>query len=261
MRLVSILLLLGLLLSQQILRAETSNSLANEIEKPRCDAQRFKIVVDIGHTPQSPGAISARGVPEFAFNSSLGIKIVSSLLRAGFSTKLLESAGLGASQLYERAARANEIKPNLFLSIHHDSVQERYLSQWEFEGETRSFSDKFFGYSIFVASNTVFSEQSFDFAKRLSDALLLNGLTYSIHHGYNIPGENRTLLDANRGIFRNNGLVVLKETRAPSILFEAGIIVNRSEETTLKSADYQTKISNSVVSAAESFCADRQTVK
>ena len=40
---------------------------------------------------------------------------------------------------------------DLFISIHHDSVRLRYLSQWEHEGETRNYSDFFSGYSVFVS--------------------------------------------------------------------------------------------------------------
>ena len=35
---------------------------------PQCDPASFRVIVDVGHTPESPGAISARGVDEYTFN-------------------------------------------------------------------------------------------------------------------------------------------------------------------------------------------------
>jgi N-acetylmuramoyl-L-alanine amidase len=33
-----------------------------------CPHSAFRVVIDVGHTLEVPGAISARGVPEYAFN-------------------------------------------------------------------------------------------------------------------------------------------------------------------------------------------------
>ena len=37
-----------------------------------CRAEDFIIAIDIGHTINSPGATSARGVPEYLFNQNIG---------------------------------------------------------------------------------------------------------------------------------------------------------------------------------------------
>jgi len=39
--------------------APTTNS-----TQVKCDRSRFRILVDVGHTAEIPGAMSARGVPE-----------------------------------------------------------------------------------------------------------------------------------------------------------------------------------------------------
>jgi N-acetylmuramoyl-L-alanine amidase len=36
-----------------------------------CARATFRAVIDVGHTAESPGATSARGVPEFSFNLDL----------------------------------------------------------------------------------------------------------------------------------------------------------------------------------------------
>ena len=240
-----------LLVSAQTARADAP--------QPGCDRAKFSIVIDVGHTPQAPGATSARGVSEFMFNLNLAHAVGAILIKAGFpATKVMETSGLGSTQLFDRAARANAIKPDLFLSLHHDSVQPRFLSQWTYEGRSLEYSDKFSGYSIFVASNNTFSKLSLAFATRLSDALLAAGLSYSLHHAANIEGENRTLLDASRGIYSYDGLIVLKQTRAPAVLLEAGVIVNRAEEQLLSTPTYQARIGGAIVTAVTSFCAMKQ---
>ena len=42
-------------------------------------------MIDVGHTVAVPGAMSARGVPEYAFNLQLGQDIKQGLSDAGFS--------------------------------------------------------------------------------------------------------------------------------------------------------------------------------
>jgi len=237
----------------------------NGIQTPRspqatCDPTRFSIVIDIGHTPQAPGATSARGISEFTFNSNLGTALTNVLVKSGFSsTTLMTSTGVGVAQLTERTARANELKPDLFLSLHHDSVQPQYLSRWTVDGKSLGYSDLFSGYSLFVASSNAFAKPSLEFAKRLSDELLARGFKFSLHHAENIRGEHRVLLDAGRGIYRYDELIVLKQARSAAVLFEAGIIVNRSEEALLQTAEYRRRISSSILSAINSFCAMRQS--
>ena len=50
----------------------------------KCDPAAFRVVVDVGHTAEVPGAISARGVPEYAFNLRLAQTIDRHLAAAGF---------------------------------------------------------------------------------------------------------------------------------------------------------------------------------
>ena len=36
-----------------------------------CKRASFKVLIDVGHTPDDPGAISAHGNPEYGYNLSL----------------------------------------------------------------------------------------------------------------------------------------------------------------------------------------------
>ena len=39
-----------------------------------CNRGQFRIVIDVGHTADSPGAVSARGVNEYDFNKRLATR-------------------------------------------------------------------------------------------------------------------------------------------------------------------------------------------
>src|SRR5262245_52120551 len=119
-----------------------------------CARDAFRVVIDVGHTAQSPGATSARGVPEFVFNLKLAQRIEQHLLDVGFRRSvLLITEGRSRKGLAARIKRANALGADLFLSIHHDSVPNKLVEKWEFEGKQRGFSDRFSGHSIFISDD------------------------------------------------------------------------------------------------------------
>ena len=86
-----------------------------------CARSTFRVLIDVGHTATSPGADSARGVPEYEFNLKLADVIAQSLHEAGFDkTVRLVTGGARLPSLFQRAARANNLHADLFISIHHD---------------------------------------------------------------------------------------------------------------------------------------------
>jgi N-acetylmuramoyl-L-alanine amidase len=226
-----------------------------------CARTLFRVVIDVGHTAQVPGATSARGVPEFVFNLSLAKRLEEQLLAAGFrSTVLLVTEGPARKSLVKRVERANALAADLFLSIHHDSVPNKLLEKWEFEGEPRGFSDRFKGHSIFISDDNSDRAGSLLFAKMLGDQLRNRGLQYTSHYTQSIMGRRqRILVDAHAGVYRYDQLVVLRNAGMPAVLLEAGSIINREEELRMSSAEHQASVSGAVVDALESFCTARRT--
>jgi len=105
-----------------------------EPQPSRCDRSQFRVILDVGHTAEALGAISARNVPEYYFNYRLAAQIERSLIEDGFSrTVLLVTRGPARPSLFDRVAGANALSANLLVSIHHDSVPDRLLESWEFE--------------------------------------------------------------------------------------------------------------------------------
>ncbi len=228
-------------------------------DRAQCNRAAFRVIVDVGHTAEVPGVMSARGVPEYVFNLRLAKQIEQKLIDAGFGrTVLLITDEPPRRGLFTRAARANSSRADLFLSIHHDGVPDAFLETWEYEGVERHFSDRFRGHSIFISYDHRDRRGSLRYAKLLGEQLKARGLAYTPHYREKIMGSRqRDLVDAEAGVYRYDQLVVLRETRMPAVLLEAGSIVNRDEEVLLATPERQALIAAAVADAVELFCAAR----
>jgi len=216
-------------------------------------AHGASIAVDVGHYVSKPGVISARGIPEFDYNLRLARELSESLGRAGHKTLLIGDDGL-AENLGSRAPRAAGM--DLFISIHHDSVQPRFLSSWESGGETFYYSDQFAGFSLFVSRLNSHTEAGLKCASAIGAALRKAGFTPSRYHADPIVGESRPFADEANGVHYFDNLAVLKTASIPALLFEAGVIVNRDEELRMRDPAVRRRISDALV-AGTALCLNR----
>jgi len=224
-----------------------------------CRPADFRVVLDVGHTPDVPGAISAHGIPEYVFNMRLAADIKDALVKAGFDkTVLLITDQAPPLGLFERAWSANKLNADLFIAIHHDSVPDDLLQTWEYADHQEHFNDSFPGYAIFVSDENADRAGSLAFGHLLGEALQAQGLVYTPH--YTLPlmrHRQRQLVDAEAGVYRYDALVVLEKTRMPAVLLEAGSIINRTEELQMATPERRNLISTAMVTAVNEFCADR----
>jgi N-acetylmuramoyl-L-alanine amidase len=230
-----------------------------KVDGAKCNRAGFRVVLDVGHTQEVPGAKSARGVPEYEFNLRLAKLIEQKLIEAGFGRTVLMITGEPPhTGLYKRAARANGLNADLFLSIHHDAVPDRLIETWQYEGQEHQFSDRFHGHSIFISEDNPNVRGSLLFGKLLGEQMEARGLHYTPHYTQRIMGSRqRELLDAKAGVYRYDQLIVLRDTRMPAVLFEAGSIVNRDEELLLATPEHQSLIAAAATDAVTAFCAAR----
>jgi N-acetylmuramoyl-L-alanine amidase len=228
-------------------------------ERTGCAKAQFRVLVDVGHSAEVPGAKSARGLPEYEFNLQLGRRIEKALQGAGFrQTLLLVTPGAARAGLFARVARANKWPADLYLSVHHDSVPDWFLQAWEVAGQQHGYSDRFSGHSIFVSAENKQSQASLAFGSLLGQQLKAQGLRYTPH--YTLPEmswRRRDLLDPEAGVYRYDQLIVLRDTAMPAVLLEAGSIVNRDEELVMATGERRSAIAAAVAKAVELFCAAR----
>lgn len=203
------------------------------------------VFVDVGHYREKPGATSARGVTELEFNRALAQQAISALADGG--ARLVSSLGdSDVPDLRQRTALAEAIGAQLLISLHHDSVQPRYLSEWTWQGQLRLHSEHSSGFSLFISRKNPQPAQSLACASAIGHAFRESGFSINTQHEDPATGENREWADRSNGVFYYDNLLVLKTAAMPALLIEAGVIVNRDEELRLAEPDTRKRIAAAI---------------
>lgn len=208
------------------------------------------IVLDPGHHPSQPGALSARGWYEVRYNDRFVAELVPQLQAAGWRVALTRTSeqelGLAA-----RAAVPAQLGADLFLSIHHDSVQPHYVKRTEYDGRTAyRTTGQFRGTSIFVSGLNPHFEASRRFAFLLGGNISALGREPALHHAEPIKGENRPLLDRKLGIYQYDGLAVLRRNSVPAVLVEIGVLPDPWDEAFVSIKQNRLAVQRAIVRAA-----------
>lgn len=186
------------------------------LQTPLANAEKLPVVaLDAGHTPQQSGARAASGKAEHEFNVRFVNRLQTQLMRKNVTAKSIPTD----LKLTERATAHPDA--SLLLSIHHDSVQPKYLGQ----------ADNFRGYSLFVSRKQAAHRSALVCARHIANALRGTGRRHTEHHAEPIPGENRPWADRRLGIYYFDDLILLRSARkVPAVLLEIGVIAGKSEE-------------------------------
>ena len=220
--------------------------------------EKSLVIIDPGHTDKLPGALGVTGKYEVAYNDNLVSMISTALNRAGFVAILTREPGQEIT-LEDRAHTANSYNALAMLSIHHDSAQLKYLESIKRNGKKAYRTRKpISGYSLFVSLKNQQFDRSFIFARLLGEELIQLGRKPTLHHAEPIPGEGRTLLDTDLGIYQYDDLVVLKQTAIPAVLLEVGVIVDPSDEAYVSRRDHQESIVNAILISLIKFRNNQQ---
>jgi N-acetylmuramoyl-L-alanine amidase len=213
------------------------------------------VAIDVGHYLAEPGATSARGRAELEFNRDLAALVRDELQSRGIRVLLVGADG-DMAVLSRRTAAARGA--DLLLSVHHDSVQPDYLEEWVHEGETRRFTDRFAGFSLFVSRRNPELAASLACASAVGAALRGAGFVPSLYHAEPIPGESKPFADRANGVHYYDNLVVLHTATQAAVLFEAGVIVNRVEELALRDPATQRRMAAAVADGVRSCLVSRR---
>ena len=196
------------------------------------------VAVDVGHTLQDGGAVSARGRPEFAFNRQLAGTLGTALRAHRLAVREVNFDGAIGS-LAERPKQAEG--SDFFISIHHDSISQQFLKPWEWNGKEETYTDVKRGYGIFVSARNPDLATSLRCASSIGTVLRRNGFVPSTWHA-----RQHQPADAENGVWFYDNLVVLYRTTLPAVLFEAGVIKHRDEELELGDPERQSRMADAV---------------
>ena len=165
------------------------------------------VVIDPGHGGKDPGATSVLGFYEKGINLSVALKVARLLERRGLRVKMTRTDDYFL-ELEDRAAIANNLRADLFVSIHSDS----------FPKSSRR------GFTVYIARSAPSS------SRRAASAIVrsMSGT------GLNSFGVQTA------------GYHVLTGTRGPAVLVELGYLSNRREAALLRSSSFQNRLANAV---------------
>jgi N-acetylmuramoyl-L-alanine amidase len=221
---------------------------------PGAWAKDFLVAIDMGHSPDQPGAISARGVGEYFFNKRIAEGVHARIMAQKNQIKsFLINSRDESVPLAARPMIAAQKKADLLLSIHHDSVHPEYISFWQVQGQKQHYCDLFKGFSLYFSEKNSDPYNSLLIAMFLGSEMLKNKFTPTLHHVEYMKGEHKGLVDPERGIYKYNNLKVLKNATMPAVLMECGVIVNRGEELELCKSEYQEKIIKAITQAIKIY--------
>ncbi len=196
-----------------------------------------EVALDVGHYAAEPGVISAGGVPEFEFNLALASEVKAELEKLQLNVRLIGERG-DYAVLHHRTRDARGA--DLFVSIHHDSVQERLLPQ----------AERFAGFSLFISRQNPRLAQSLACASAIGAKLRGAGFTPSRYHADPALGESRPFADEANGVHYYDHLAVARSAAMASVLVEAGVIVNREEEQRMRDPGVRRRIAAAVAAGA-----------
>lgn len=216
----------------------------------------FTVAIDVGHSPGSGGAPSARNRPEYSYNLKMALALLHQLRKEPRMRVLIINPAGNKISLQQRADLINGTRPDLLISIHHDSVQPLHLTKWSYKGTPAAYCDKFQGYSIFISERNAQPRLCRSYAISIGNQLRKSGFLPSMHHTEKIKGEGRELIDREAGVYRFDELLILRESRCPAVLVECGIIKNRAEEMLLRSAAYRKRFARAIRSAVVNIMND-----
>jgi N-acetylmuramoyl-L-alanine amidase len=193
------------------------------------------ILVDVGHSLSAPGSRSASGVDEFRYNQALAADVAAELAARGYRV-VMPNADDHVTSLAARPASASAAHAALFLAIHHDSIQPG-LQPWR---------DRYSGFSVWTSGSHPRAAGSAACATSVGRSMVAAGMTPALFHAAAIHGEGRDLVDRTIGRYRRDDLAVLRLSKTPAILVEAGVIANPVEEAWLARPEVRTGIARAI---------------
>lgn len=225
-----------------------------------------RIVIDPGHGGAQDGAVAPHGRFEKDLCLSIAKKVARRLRRGLHAKVYLTRTRDVTEQLSQRVAFANRLHPDLFISIHANSMPTRAL-----RAKTRGVETYFLSASASGAEarSTADRENAGEGRARASSgrstlAFILADLRRSEAHkesshlAYDVQRAMiRRLHAVDRGV-QQAPFYVLTGVTAPAILVEVGFISQPSEAKKLFSSGYQTRIAAAVTSGVRRFLEERR---
>ena len=192
------------------------------------------IVLDPGHGGKDTGALGARSREKY-LTLMIARRVRDRLVRAGYRVTMTRHTDI-ALTLAQRAALAQALKADLFVSIHINAVQNASLSGIETYALSPAGAPSTSGGK---AAATVHPGNRCD----LNNLALANMI-----HRYLLGRTG----GSDRGVKRAR-FAVLRDITMPGVLVECGFITNRAEELRMMTPAYQEKLARGIADGITAY--------
>jgi N-acetylmuramoyl-L-alanine amidase len=225
---------------------DSDKSLPSKLE----ESVQKKVVVFAGHITKSlskmkngRGAISASGIKEYEFNN----RIVEQLCIRG-SGFYCEPVLSGKNIIFqERPEVASKLGADIYLEVHHDSARSRDLDSLRKGPQTPDRWKNLSGFSVWFCSRNACAKESERLALTIAERLANDGFKPNHYHAT----IGKKMISKN-GVY-DADLYVLRETRIPAVIVEAGVITNPFEERVLKEKGTQERLANAIAGGLATY--------
>ncbi|MDO7905009.1 N-acetylmuramoyl-L-alanine amidase family protein [Paenibacillus sp. JX-17] len=184
-----------------------------QASKPVGSGGKKIVVIDAGHGAKDPGAAGVSGTKEKDFNLAMALKVANLLKQNPNIDVVLTRSDDTFLELKDRVKIANDLKADVFVSIHANSS----------------------GSSAATGTETYY--------QRAESKALANTI-----HKYFAKATGLT----DRGV-RYGNFHVIRETKMAAVLLEVGYLSNKNDEKALFNTSFQTRVAQGVVDGIEDY--------
>jgi N-acetylmuramoyl-L-alanine amidase len=199
--------------------AQSENTIRNIVAD-----KQITVVIDAGHGGTDPGVTNENGIIEKKLALQLVKKIKELNTNKNIKIILLRETDVFYN-VKEKAVLVNNLQPDLFISVHIDGAPKK---EWEIKN----------GMSVYVARD--------EFPNTGVSKIIAASVISSFQNNYDLVVPN-TITQ------RKNGIYVLQNVTAPSVLIEAGFLTNKKDAAYLTSEKGQETFANNVLNAINKF--------
>jgi N-acetylmuramoyl-L-alanine amidase len=192
-------------------------------------------------------------VPEYRFNLAMAEQLKKTLATPSGWNSLILRRPLTCLTLKQRPALAKEERADIFLSVHHNSIEPVFLTGWSFNGRKLRYCDDYPGFSVYFSDRNGRSAESRRLAECIGAALRRAGFPPHIHPRMELEGKNIVMIDRETGLYQYDNLAVLRHADMPAVLLECGMIIDRNEEIQLGNPERIRKMSEAVRHGIEEY--------
>lgn len=252
------------LLETQAREIGESGGLAKRGDRPTVDQSEakpgeFTVVIDPGHGGIDGGATGRNGTVEKDIVLSVGLQVAQEIGKLGPYRILFTRDEDKFVSLRERVSFSRRAKADLFISIHADSLRQRFVRGATVYTLAKKASDR-------LSAELAASENAADLVAGLpaetdTDAVsdILADLTTRETKRFSTMFSRILVEDLdpeillNKNPLRSAAFVVLKAPDVPGVLLELGYLSNKDDEKLLQKADWQLNVARAVATSVDRF--------